>query len=153
MGTITVSIDPLILRTNLTWLPFWLVSTKPVDSLRRLTSRKGKGLRRPNLNLNRSDLRRARGFRWLEMQFESFFKIGERFFFGRALAGDVDFQTLRDVPIPLAPDGGGEWSFHTHYCFIGPNAMSNVALATLPAQGRNGPGVGAGFGRRGIEAT
>jgi hypothetical protein len=46
------------------------------------------------------------------MQFESFFEIGERLF-SVAPWLDVDFQALRDVPIPLTPDGGGEWSFHT----------------------------------------
>src|SRR5438445_5598013 len=51
-GTIAVSTVSSSLRTNLTWLPFWLASTKPAASSRRLTSRKGWGLSRPNLDLD-----------------------------------------------------------------------------------------------------
>jgi hypothetical protein len=30
------------------------------------------------------------------------------------LAGDIDFQALGDVPLPLAPNSRGEWSLHDH---------------------------------------
>jgi hypothetical protein len=28
------------------------------------------------------------------------------------LAGDVEFQALGDIPLPLTPNGRGEWSLH-----------------------------------------
>jgi hypothetical protein len=30
------------------------------------------------------------------------------------LAGDIDFEALGNVPLPLAPDGCREWSLHDH---------------------------------------
>ena len=48
----------------------------------------------------------------LEVQFQSFFQICEGLFFGVALAGDIDFQALGDIPLPFAPDGCGERSLH-----------------------------------------
>jgi hypothetical protein len=71
-----------------------------------LTSRKGSGLSRPNFYLDGADLRRGCRLRRLEMQFERFLEIRERFLFGRSLAGDVDFEALGHVPIALAPDCG-----------------------------------------------
>jgi hypothetical protein len=126
-------------------LRFWLVSTKPADSRRRLTSRKGKGLRRPHLNLNRSDLRRPRGLGRLEMQFESL-----RLFFSRALAGRRLPGIERRTNSPHARRWRRMVVSYT-YCFIGLNALRNI-VATPPARRRSGPGVGAGFGRRGTEA-
>ena len=81
-------------RTNLTWLPFWLVSTKPAASRRRLTSRKGWGLSRPNLDLDQADLRRPCCLRRFEVQFNRFLEIGKGLFLGLALAGNVEFEAL-----------------------------------------------------------
>jgi hypothetical protein len=54
--------------------------------------------------------------RWLEVQLQRFLKIRERFFLCVTLTGDVEFQTLRDIPVSLTPNGRGEWSLHMHYC-------------------------------------
>jgi len=75
-------------------------------------SRKGWGLSRPNLNLDRPHFGRARVLRRFEVKFERFFQVGESLFFAFALACNINFQTLGDIPIPLAPDGRGEWSLH-----------------------------------------
>ena len=91
------------MRTNLTWLPFWFPSANPADSSRRLTSRKGKGLSRANLDLDDANHRRARGLRRFEMKFERLLQIFQGLLFGLALAGDVDFKTLRYVPLAFAP--------------------------------------------------
>ena len=111
-GTMAVSTVAPERRTNLTWLPFWVVSTKPADSSRRLTSRKGWGLGRANLDLDHPDSRRPRRLRRFEVKFQCFLQVGERLFFGFALTGDVNFQALRDVPVSFAPNRCGKWSFH-----------------------------------------
>src|ERR1035441_3204409 len=89
LGTMAVSTTSPERRTNLTWLPFWLVSTKPTPSRRRLTSRKRWGLRRPNLALDQTDPRRPCCLRRFEVQLNRFLEIGESLFLGVALAGDV----------------------------------------------------------------
>ena len=45
--------------------------------------------------------------RRFEVQFQRFLQVGESLFFGFALAGDIDFQALGDVPFPLAPNSRG----------------------------------------------
>jgi len=77
-----------------------------------LTSRKGCGLSRPNLNLDHANLGRARGLRWLEVQLERFPQIPESFFFRFALAGDIDFEALGDEPISFTPYTRGERALH-----------------------------------------
>ena len=47
-----------------------------------------------------------------EVQFEGFPEILERFFFRGALAGNIDFQALRHVPVTLTPDSRGKRSLH-----------------------------------------
>lgn len=64
------------IRTNFTWLPFWLASTKPAASSRRFISRKGSGLSRANLNLDRANLWYSGGPWGLKMEFQRFFQIG-----------------------------------------------------------------------------
>ena len=49
------------------------VSAKPMDSRRRLISRKGCGSSRANLNLNGSKLWQARGIRRLKVKLQRFF--------------------------------------------------------------------------------
>src|ERR1035437_788968 len=112
LGTMAVSTTSPERRTNLTWLPFWLVSTKPAASRRRLTSRKGWGLSRPNLDLDQADLRRPRCLRRFEVQFNRFLEVGKSVFLGIALACDVEFEALGDIPLPLAPNGSRKWSLH-----------------------------------------
>ena len=46
------------------------------------------------------------------MEFEGFAQVGEGFFFGLALAGDVDFEALGDVPVSFTPNGRGEGALH-----------------------------------------
>ena len=50
--------------------------------------------------------------RRFEVQFNRFLEIGKGLFLGVALAGDVEFEALGDIPPPLAPDGGRKWSLH-----------------------------------------
>lgn len=85
---------------ELQWLPFWPASAKPNRSSRRLISRKGCGLRRPNLDLNRSDSRRSRRVRRLKVKLQSLLKIGQSLLFSLPLAGYIHFQTLGNVPLP-----------------------------------------------------
>ena len=111
-GTTAVSTPSPLRRTNFTWLPFWLASTKPAASSLRLISLKGSGLSRANFNLDRANLWHARGFRGLEMEFQRFFQIGQCLLFALALTGYIDFQALRDEPIAFAPNGRSERSLH-----------------------------------------
>ena len=111
-GTMAVSTTSPDFRTNLTWLPLWLVSTNPTASSRRLISRKGSGLSRPNLNLNRAKLRGTRSSGRLEVKLQCFLQVVESLLFGLTLAGDIDFEALGDIPTSFAPDGRGEWSLH-----------------------------------------
>ncbi len=46
--------------------------------------------------------------RRLEVKLQSFLKVGKSFLFGLTLACDVDFETLRNVPVSLTPDGCAE---------------------------------------------
>ena len=48
----------------------------------------------------------------LEVQFQRFCQIGKSLFLGLALAGDVEFQALGDVPLPFTPNCRREWSLH-----------------------------------------
>src|SRR5271169_4502334 len=120
LGTMVVSMISPERRTNLTWLPFWLASTKPASWSRRRTSRKGRGLSRPKLDLNDTDLWWPRRLRRFEVQFQRFLQVGKSLFLGFALAGDIELQALGDVPLPLAPNCRGEWSLHD---FIVPQAV------------------------------
>src|ERR1035437_3715668 len=113
-GAMTVSTVSSDRRTNLTCLPFWLVSTNPAASSRRLTSRKGCGLSRPNLNLDHANDGWTRGLRWFEVQLQRFLQVGESLFFAFTLAGDIDFEALRNVPLSFAPDGRGKRLLHNN---------------------------------------
>jgi len=75
-------------------------------------SQKGRGLSRPNLNLDHANGRRPGCARRLKVQFQGFLQVGESFFFGLALAGDIDLEALRDVPVSLAPYCRCEWSLY-----------------------------------------
>jgi len=114
LGTMAVSTTWPERRTNLTWLPFWLASTKPAASSRRLISRKGCGLSRANFNLDRADLWGTRSLRRLEVKLQCFLQVDKSLFFARPLAGDIDFQALRNIPVPFPPDGRSERSLHYH---------------------------------------
>jgi hypothetical protein len=39
----------------------------------------------------------------LKVQFNRFLEVGKSLFLGLALAGDIEFQALGDIPLPLAP--------------------------------------------------
>lgn len=112
-GTIAVSTTSPACRTNFTWLPRRPASRNPAVSSRRLTSRKGRGLSRPNLNLDGADFRRSTGRRRLKMKFQRFFQIGESFLFRLTLTGDVDIETLGNVPLALSPYRCRKWAFHS----------------------------------------
>jgi hypothetical protein len=110
----TIADRPLgaIVAQTLTWLPFWLASKKPNASSRRLISRKGCGLRRPNLDLDRANLWETGGLRRLEVKLQRFFQVGKSFVFVLTLARDIDFEALGHIPSALAPDGRGKRSLH-----------------------------------------
>jgi hypothetical protein len=114
LGTIAVSTPSAERRTNLTWLPFWLASTNPAASRRRLISRKGWGLSRPNLDLNNADLRQPCCLRRLEVQFNRFLEVGKSLFLSLALARDIEFQALGHIPVTFSPNGSGKRSHHVH---------------------------------------
>jgi len=75
---------------------------------------KGGCLRRTYLNLDGSPLGWSGSLPVLEVKLQRLLQVGKRLFFGRALAGDVDFEALGDVPIPLPPNGCSKRSLHAH---------------------------------------
>jgi len=46
------------------------------------------------------------------VQFNRFLEVGESLVLGLALAGDVEFEALGDIPLPFAPNSGRKWPFH-----------------------------------------
>jgi hypothetical protein len=48
------------------------------------------------------------------VKFERFLQVRKSFFFALPLAGNVDFEALRNIPIPFTPDGSGESSDHNY---------------------------------------
>jgi hypothetical protein len=46
------------------------------------------------------------------VQLNRFLEVGKSFFLGLALTGDVEFQALGDIPLPLTPNGSRKWSLH-----------------------------------------
>ena len=46
------------------------------------------------------------------MQLQRFLQVGESFFFALTLAGDIDFEALRNIPLSFAPDGRSERLLH-----------------------------------------
>lgn len=80
---------------------------------RRLNSRNACGLSRPNLNLNLNGTNagRAGGLRWFEVKLQRLLQILEGFFFGLALAGNIDFEASCDMPASISPNSGCEWTF------------------------------------------
>jgi len=112
LGTIAVSTMSPERRTNLTWLPFCPASANPAASRRRLISRKGWGLSRPNLNLDGANPGRTRCLGWFEVKLQGFLQVRKSFFLAVPLTGNIDFKALRDIPIPLAPDRCREWPLH-----------------------------------------
>jgi hypothetical protein len=85
---------------------------KAADSRRRLISRKPSGLSRPNLYLNLTHGWRVSGNWRFEVQFQGLPQVLESFFFGSALAGNVDVQALGNKPVPLAPDSSRKRTLH-----------------------------------------
>ena len=63
---------------------------------------------RPCLRANFKTSRLGR----FEMQLQCLLQVCQSLFFSLALAGDIDLETLRYVPIGLAPNGCCERSFH-----------------------------------------
>ena len=69
-------------------------------------------LSRPNLNLDKSNLWRARGLWWLEVEFQSLFEIGQCFSLVFALARDIQLKALCNVPIAFPPNARRKWTLH-----------------------------------------
>ena len=135
LGTITVSTTDPECRANFTWLPFWLTSAKPAACRRRLTSRKGSGSSRPNLNLDKSNVGRARGLWWLEVEFQSLLEIGQCFSLVFALARDIQLKALSNVPIAFPPNARSKWTLHGFILplnsVFGQLGLRGVAQATV----------------------
>ena len=112
LGTIAISTTSLPRRTNFTWLPLWLDSTNPANSSRRLISRKGRGLSRPNLNLDHTDLWGPSRTRRLIIKFECLPQVFQSFFFGLALTGNIHLKALGNKQIPFTPNRSCKRSFH-----------------------------------------
>ena len=81
---------------------------------RPLISLKGSGLSRPNFNLDGADLRHSCGLRDFEVKLQRLLQISQGLVFALALAGNIQLQALRDVPIPFTPNGCGERSLHNY---------------------------------------
>ena len=69
--------------------------------------------------------------RRFEVQFNCLLEIGKCLFLGVALAGDVEFEALRDIPPPLAPNGSRKWSLHD---LIVSQARALRTAARVPSQ-------------------
>src|SRR5450759_2322173 len=76
-----------------------------------------------------ADLRRPCCLRRFEVQFNCFLEIGKCLFLGVALAGDVEFEALGDIPPPLAPNGSRKWS---HHDLIVSQARERCTAARVP---------------------
>ena len=50
--------------------------------------------------------------RRFEVQFNRFLEVGKSLLPGLALAGNVEFEALGDIPLPLAPNASRKWSLH-----------------------------------------
>jgi hypothetical protein len=96
-----------------------------------LTSRKGSGLSRPNLDLDHANVGLPGRLRWFEVQFKRLLEVGKSFFFGFALAGNVEFQALRDVPFALTPNSSREWSLHISIISQGGVLRTVAAIRSL----------------------
>jgi hypothetical protein len=44
------------------------------------------------------------------VQFNRLLEVGKSFLLGLPLAGEVEFQALGDIPLPLTPNGSRKWS-------------------------------------------
>lgn len=79
--------------------------------------------------------------RWFEVQFQGLLETRQRFVFGSALAGYVDFQALRDVPVTFLPYASRKWTLHTFS--LSPNLdrgqVSPLYFAANPASTRITP--------------
>jgi len=135
-GTITVSVRSGTARANFTWLPFWLTSSKPADSRRRLISRKPSGLSRPNLYLDLADYWRMGGNRRLEVQFQRLTQILDSLFFSSTLAGNIDIQALGNEPFSLAPDGSRKRTLHGTILAQSPADEGAISIAATVHPGK-----------------
>ena len=48
------------------------------------------------------------------MQLQCLLQVSESLFFALTNAGDINFEALRNIPLPFAPDGRGERLLHDH---------------------------------------
>ena len=48
-----------------------------------------------------------------KVKFQRFCEVIESFFLGLALASDIELEALGDKPLPISPDGRGEWPLHS----------------------------------------
>jgi hypothetical protein len=86
------------------------------------------------------------GWSWqLKVEFQCFTKIAQRFVLGFSVTGDIDFQTLGDIPVAFMPNTCSKVLFHrkigldTHPVYgIGRKARSFL-LASFPFRGECQP--------------
>ena len=52
--------------------------------------------------------------RRFEVKLQRFLQVGESFFFGRTLTGDIDLEALGNIPVTFAPNGSSKRSLHDH---------------------------------------
>ena len=73
---------------------------------------------------------RPRGLRRFEVQFKRVSQISQSFRFALALAGDVELQALRDVPLALPPNRRSEWSLHV--LMVSPEGVLVAVIRAVP---------------------
>ena len=75
--------------------------------------------------------------RRFEVQFNRFLEIGKGLFLGLALAGNVEFEALGDIPPPLAPNGSRKWSLHDLIVSRARVLRTAARVPTVPSQIRS----------------
>src|SRR5271157_4630013 len=54
----------------------------------------------------------SRSLRRFKVQFQCLLQVSQRFFLGFPLAGNIDFEALRDVPVSFPPNRCRKRTFH-----------------------------------------
>jgi hypothetical protein len=127
-GTITTRTPSAPLLINLTWLPFWLVSTKPADRSFRTTWRYVSGLSRANFHLNGRNDRNGGGGGRLKIEFQRLAEMIQRLLFAAAVAGDINLSALGDEPLAFLPHMGRVFLLHPNIISQLPKFIGSLAI-------------------------
>ena len=112
LWAITVSTTWPERRTNSTWPLFWLASSnRPLKSA--LDFAEWLLPKPPNLYLDCRHLCGTRGLRRVEVKLQRFLQVSRGVLFGLALAGDIDFEARRDIPLSFRQTVAGNGRFLT----------------------------------------